>query len=352
MVNYSQLHACRRQYLMQYFDENFPDNCGSCDFCLSEFVKFDGTLIAQKALSAVARVKERFGVTYIVDFLRGSRSEKIWPEHKLLKTYGAGDDISKADWQRYLRELIAMGYLRLSDDAYASLKLTLKSEPVLKGLEKVELISSQTTDEKEAAPLDFEAELLNTLRKKRQEIAVMENLPAYIILSDATLLEIATYLPQKLDELRLISGFGDIKLARYGREFLSLITEYSVKKELTSRISQKSAKRERKPKKEKVPDTAKVSLALFKQGQTIAEIARERGLSPTTIEGHLSNFVQTGELDVLTFVTEEKIPAIKDAVEKYGNERLAPLKEILGDAYTYGEIRAVIAWMNRQIPVS
>jgi ATP-dependent DNA helicase RecQ len=352
MVNYCQLHACRRQYLMQYFDENFPDNCGSCDFCLSEFVKFDGTLIAQKALSAVVRLKERFGVNYIVDFLRGSRSEKIWPEHKLLKTYGAGTDISKADWQRYLRELIAMGYLRLTDDAYASLKLTPKSEPALKGLEKVELISSQTTDEKEAAPLDFEAELLNTLRKKRQEIALMENMPAYIILSDATLLEIATYLPQKLEELRLISGFGDIKLARYGREFLSLVTEYCAQKGLSSRITQKAAKRERKPKKERVPDTAKVSLALFKRGQTVAEIARERGLSPTTIEGHLSNFVQTGELDVLTFVTEEKIPPIKDAVEKYGNERLAPLKEILGEAYTYGEIRAVIAWMNRQIQVS
>ncbi|MBD1363635.1 DNA helicase RecQ [Mucilaginibacter sp. ZT4R22] len=352
MVNYCQLHACRRQYLMQYFDENFPDNCGSCDFCLSEFVKFDGTLIAQKALSAVARVKERFGVTYIVDFLRGSRSEKIWGEHKLLKTYGAGADISKADWQRYLRELIAMGYLRLSDDAYASLKLTLKSDAVLKGLEKVELISSQTTDEKEAAPLDFEAELLNTLRKKRQEIAVMENLPAYIILSDATLLEIATYLPQKLEELRQISGFGDIKLARYGREFLSLVTEYCTQKDLTSRISQKSAKRERKPKKEKVPDTAKVSLALFRQGQTVTEIAHERGLSPMTIENHLGNFIQNGELDVLAIVKEEKIPAIKDAVEKYGNERLAPLKEILGEAYTYGEIRAVIAWMNRQIQVS
>lgn len=348
MVNYCQLHACRRQYLMQYFDEAFPDNCGSCDFCLSEFVKFDGTLIAQKALSAVARVKERFGVTYIVDFLRGSRSEKIWADHKLLKTYGAGADISKADWQRYLRELIAMGYLRATDDAYASLRLTPKSELVLKGLEKVELISSQTTDEKETAPLNFEAELLNNLRKKRQEIAVMENLPAYIILSDATLLEIATYLPQKLDELRLISGFGDIKLARYGREFLTLVTEYCSPKELTSRISQKSAKRERKPKKEKVPDTAKVSLALFRQGQSVTEIARERGLSPTTIEGHLSNFVQTGELDVLTFVKEEKIPAIKDAVEKYGNERLAPLKEILGDNYTYGEIRAVIAWMNQK----
>jgi len=348
MVGYCQLHACRRQYLMQYFDEAFPDNCGSCDYCLSEFVKFDGTLIAQKALSAVTRLKERFGVTYIVDFLRGSRSEKIWTEHKELKTYGAGADISKADWQRYLRELIATGYLRVTDDAYASLKLTAKSELVLKGLQKVELISSQTTDEKETAPLDFEAELLNILRKKRQDIAVMENLPAYIILSDATLLEIATYLPQKLEELRLISGFGDIKLARYGREFLALVTQYCAQKGLESRIGQKTPKRERKPKKEQIPETARASLALFKQGLSAADIARLRSLSPNTIENHLGVFVQSGELDVLTFVKEEKIPAIKDAVEKYGNERLAPLKEVLGEDYSYGEIRAVIAWLNRQ----
>jgi ATP-dependent DNA helicase RecQ len=243
---------------------------------------------------------------------------------------------------------LLQGYLRVTDDAYASLKLTAKSELVLKGLEKVELISSQTTDEKETAPLDFEAELLNTLRKKRQEIAVMENLPAYIILSDATLLEIATYLPQKLEELRLISGFGDIKLARYGREFLALVTQYCAQKGLESRIGQKTPKRERKPKKEQIPETARASLALFKQGLSAADIARLRSLSPNTIENHLGVFVQSGELDVLTFVKEEKIPAIKDAVEKYGNERLAPLKEVLGEDYSYGEIRAVIAWLNRQ----
>jgi len=348
MVNYCQLHACRRQYLMQYFDEAFPDNCGSCDFCLSEFTKFDGTLIAQKAFSAIARLKERFGATYVIDFLRGSRSEKIREEHKQLKTYGAGADIAKADWQRYVRELIAMGYIRLTDDGYSTLKLTPKAEPVLKGLEKVELISSQTTDEQQTDAIDFEAELLNSLRKKRQDIALMENLPAYIILSDATLLEIATYLPQKLDELRLISGFGDIKLARYGREFLSIITAYTASKGLSSRISQKAPKRERKPRAEKVPETAKTTLALFRQGRSVAEIAQERGLSPMTIEGHLSNFIQSGELDVLAIVNEHKIPAIKDAVESYGNERLAPLKEILGDSYTYGEIKAVIAWLNHK----
>jgi ATP-dependent DNA helicase RecQ len=350
MVDYCQLHACRRQFLMHYFDEPFPDNCGSCDFCLSEFVKFDGTLIAQKALSAVARVKERFGANYIIDFLRGSKSEKIWADHKALKTYGAGADISKADWQRYLRELIAQGFLRISEDGYSAIQLTPKSEAVLKGELKVELIASEVTTEQEQEALSYEAELLAELRTKRQEIAIGENLPAYIILSDATLLEVAIYLPQKMDELRLISGFGDVKLAKYGREFLAVINAYSAEKGLASRITQKSAKRERKskPKTSKISDTFKVTFDLYKGGKTVAEIAGERGLSPMTIEGHLSRFIQTGELDVHEIVNEAKIPAIKDAVESYGSEMLSPLKEVLGDAYTYGEIKAVIAWMNKE----
>lgn len=348
MVNYCQLHACRRQFLMHYFDEPFPDNCGSCDFCLSEFVKFDGTLIAQKALSAVARVKERFGANYIIDFLRGSKSEKIWADHKALKTYGAGADISKADWQRYLRELIAQGFLRISEDGYSAIQLTVKSEAVLRGDLKVELIASEVVSEQEEETLTYETELLADLRKKRQEIAVGENLPAYIILSDATLLEVATYLPQKMDELRLISGFGDVKLAKYGREFLAVINTYSAEKGLSSRITQKATKRERKskPKTSKISDTFKVTFDLYKGGKPVPEIAQERGLSPITIEGHLSRFIQTGELDVHEIVNEAKIPAIKTAIESYGSEMLSPLKEVLGDAYTYGEIKAVIAWMS------
>ncbi len=126
MVRYCQLHACRRQFLLKYFEEDFPPNCGSCDFCLTDFKRFDATLIAQKALSAVTRLKERFGTTYVIDFLRGSKNEKIREEHKQLKTYGIGADISKTDWFRYIRELCALGYLQVTDDAYPVLKLTPK----------------------------------------------------------------------------------------------------------------------------------------------------------------------------------------------------------------------------------
>jgi len=354
MVHYCQLQSCRRQFLLKYFDEDFPPVCGSCDFCLTEFKRFDGTLIAQKALSAVTRLKERFGSTYVVDFLRGSKTEKIREEHKQLKTYGIGADISKTDWLRYIRELTAMSYLQVTEDVYPVLKLTSKSEAVLKGLEKVELIASQTTEEYQpAAALPFEAALLAELRNIRRDIALHENLPPYIILSDATLQEIATYLPQSLDELRLISGFGDVKLARYGREFLLPVKNYCAKNGLSSKIKQKSPKRERKAKTERngnasrSSDTAFDSLTLFRSGQTIAEIAAGRNLGVSTIENHLSYYVYQGAIDIKELVNEEKKSRIKDAVESYGAERLAPLKEVLGEDCSYGEIRAVVAWMRK-----
>ena len=352
MVKYSQLQTCRRQYLMHYFDEAFPDNCGSCDICLSEYEKFDATLIAQKALSAVARLNERFGGNYVIDFLRGSKSEKIREEHKQLKTYGIGNDISKADWQRYLRELISLGYLAVTEDDYHVLKLTEKSNAVLKGQLKVELIASQTMEEREVEVIPYEAGLLDELKTIRRDIAGNENVPAYIILSDAALMEMATYLPQTLDELRLISGFGDVKLARYGREFLIPVKNYCAKHNLSSRTKQKSTKPERKAKKgnsnsSRSSNTASDSFNLFRSGKTIAEIAAARNLATTTIEGHLSYYIFTGAIDIFEMVNEEKKLLIQNAVESYGGEKLAPLKEVLGEDHSYGEIKAVIAWMRR-----
>jgi ATP-dependent DNA helicase RecQ len=352
MAKYCQLPTCRRKFLLNYFDEAAPDHCGSCDVCLSEITRFDGTVIAQKALSAVFRLNERFGSGYVIDFLRGSKNEKIRQEHKELKTYGVGKDISKTDWQRYLRELVALGYLQFSDSEYPVLQLTSKSQAVLKGLEKVELIATQTIEEHAAEELPFENDLLSILKNIRREIAEQENVPAYVIVSDATLVEIATYLPQSLDELRFISGFGDIKLARYGREFVAPVKTYAEERGLNSKIAHKSKKRDRKPRtsRENTPrnsDTRRASLELYKRDKTIAEIAAERGLSVSTVESHLSHFVQSGELDILEMVPSDKIPFIKGAIESYGADRLAPLKEVLGDNFSYGEIKAVLGWMNR-----
>jgi ATP-dependent DNA helicase RecQ len=351
MVKYCQLTTCRRKYLLNYFNEPFPDHCGSCDVCLTERQVFDGTLIAQKALSAVTRLKERFGSGYVIDLLRGANSAKLREEHKQLKTYGAGADISKADWQRYLRELITLGYLQVSNGEYPVLMLTGKSDAVLKGQHIVELTLSQTTEDVQHEIPPHEADLLRKLKEIRTGIANAENIPAYIILSDATLLELATYLPQSMDELKYISGFGEVKLARYGDAFLKAIISYCDEMGLSSKIKSRPAKRERKERKPRSPlaaGTKQESFNLYQSGKSIEEIAALRELSPTTIQSHLCHFVQTGELDVATFVQPEKMPAIQDVIESYGQQQLSPLKEVLGDGYSYVEIKAVIAWMNRE----
>jgi ATP-dependent DNA helicase RecQ len=348
IVRFCQLQTCRRQFLLRYFDEDAPDNCGACDVCLSDYEKIDGTIIAQKLFSAISRLNESFGMTYVIDFLRGSKNEKLREQHKALKTYGIGADLSKADWQQYIRELMAQGYLRSEGEPYPILKLNPQSADVLKGLQQVQLTKSQTLHQEQAAEvIPYEAGLLLELKDIRLKIAMSENVPAYIILSDTTLLEIATYLPADLSEIRQVSGFGDVKLQRYGQAFMDVVIQYCKQHSLSSRMSKKSPKRERKPKAARITGTQAETLNLFKAGLSITEIAAERKLSPMTVEGHLSQFIQTGEIDVLELVDESKLGTIKDAIESYGHERLAPLKEILGDEYTYAEIKAVVSWMQR-----
>ena len=350
MVRFCQMQTCRRQFLLHYFDEPAPDTCGACDICLSDFEKMDGTVIAQKALSAVARLNEAYGINYVIDFLRGSQSEKIPQHQRELKTYGIGKDVSKPLWQQYLRELIAMGYLQLSDGNYPVVKLTAKSYTVLKEGAKVQLIKTQTEQAAlNTQTLPHEHLLFEQLRETRMVLAINENVAAYLVLSDASLLEMATYLPAGLSELAQITGFGDVKLAKYGQTFCDVINAYCKARGLKSRITERRQKPQRVSKNPLSSNTLVESLNLFKRGLGITQIAQSRGLAPTTIENHLCNFIKTGELEVTDLVAEAKIPAIKDAAESYGLERLAPLKEVLGDDFTYTEIKAAVAWLQREI---
>lgn len=344
MADFCEIRSCRRKHLLNYFGEDAPDACGSCDVCLTEYETFDGTVIAQKALSAVARLEERFGLSYTVDFLRGSKSEKIRSEHKMLKTYGAGAEFSREEWLRYFKDLISMGYLKQVGDQYPVLALTAKSALALKGEEKVIMVKLVNIKEAESKEDDYEENLFNKLKGLRMELARKENVPAYVIFSDATLLELATYLPLSLDEMRRISGFGDVKIERYGDIFLGSIAEYCSKHKLESKISEKVFLRRspRREQKERINETKSESLRMFQEGKAIAEIARLRNLVVSTIENHLAFFIATGEVKVMDLVAEEKIPRIREAIGKCGDIGLKPLKDELGDDYSYGEIRAVI----------
>ncbi len=353
MAQLCESRVCRRKYILNYFGENAPDNCKSCDNCTGSFEQTDETVTAQKALSAVARLGESFGMHYVVDFLRGSQSEKIFERHKNLKTYGVGADISKQDWLNIFRDLIAYGFLKQEGNERPVIKLTDRSWKVLRGEENVLLskktvVSEPSQKKLPQAEVAYEPDLLDELLKLRRYFAKREDVPAYIIFNDMTLHELATYLPQTNEELRKISGFGDVKLKKYGAQFLKVIREYCEVNQLKSRIELKLPKRERSAiRSEPRTDTKQQTLELFRQGIPVSEIARMRGLTFSTIETHLCHYIYSGEVFVYDLVPEEKIPAIKAAVQKIGGKASTPIKEALGDNYTYGEIRAVMTWMNR-----
>ncbi len=343
---------CRRKYLLNYFDEAAPDYCGNCDTCLSEKEKTDHTIEAQKLLSAVSRLNQRFGLNYVIDFLRGSSTCK--PEHQTLKTYSIGKDISKERWKAIAKELLQLQYLQQSDGEYPVLQLNEKSMQILKAeltvmLTKTASTTIQPAQQQYAIQEHVHEDLLRILKTTRYQLANEENVPAFQIFSDATLVELATYLPLTNTDLAKISGFGDIKLAKYGNSFLDAILDYCVANELATKINSKIPKRQRKSTTDgKTTDTKMASLQLFKQGKTVAEIAVLRNLSVGTIEGHLAHFVFTGQVDVVEIVPKEKMQPIINAVNKNGNLiESGPVKQLLGEAYSYGEIKAVLSYMLR-----
>ncbi len=355
MSRFCEIKTCRRKYLLNYFGDDAPDYCGSCDVCLNKPVLTDSTITAQKILSTVARVKESFGMRYIADVLRGSNSERMREEHKSLSVYGIGKDVVKEEWLHYTKELINYEYLQQTDGQYPVLRLTEKGKAVLFKKEKVYL-SAPVNIEIAKEPVVFqqhpyEKELFDNLKQLRNKFAREENVPSYIIFSDSTLLDLATYLPLSEKDLFKISGFGTFKAEKYGKSFLELTQDYCNEHKLQTRIHLKEAKGGRKQttaeRSDRRPsDTKQVSYQMYKEGKTIAEIAEERNLSANTIETHLSYYISTGELDINELVEADKYVAVKKAAEIFGTESLRILKENLPEKISYGDIRMVLAANN------
>ena len=352
MVQLCETKTCRRKYLLNYFGEEAPDYCGSCDNCLSKPELQESTVIAQKILSTVYRLNQKFGMRYVVDILKGSNSEKIREEHKKLSVYGIGKDKPKEEWMHYVKELLHFGYLKTSEGEFPVMQLTDKSNDVLFKAEKVFLTAPvQITIAKEPViyqQFAYEKELFEDLKKLRNKIAHEENVPAYLIFSDSSLLDLATYLPISKNDLPKISGFGAFKIERYGDQFLEKVQDYCNDHGLDTRIELKQPMRSKKTvvpreRPERATDTKKTSYEMYRSGKTISEIAVERGLAITTIETHLSYFITSGELDVNRFVPKDKQELIAVAVEKFGRLSLKLLKDNLPEEISYGEIRMMVA---------
>lgn len=357
MADFCTLTTCRRKYLLNYFNEDAPDTCGYCDICRTQIKRTDGTVPAQMLLSAVSRLEERFGLNYVVDFLRGSSTTKV--EHQGIKTYGAGQQIAKKQWIQYGKELIQQGFLAQSEDGYSILKLTPKSWLVLRGSEKVMLAeqgAANDIDPEERAKIELDhPELFKLLAEWRTRIAAEQNVPAFLVLSDASLVQLTNNLPLSIEDIRLISGFGEVKTQRYGLGVLEIIIDYAVQHNLQSRVNEQSLRKPRDEKKETgkpipqppIAETFKKSFQLYKNGNTIAQISELRGLSPSTIEGHLAKFIATGDLTVDEFVSKERQLLILAAAYDVGIKMLTPIKEKLSADISYGEIRMMVSQIEK-----
>lgn len=344
MAGLCETRQCRRQYLLRYFGEEAPEHCGNCDICQGQFERLDGTVIAQKMLSAVYRLQERFGMNYVVDFLRGSTT--VREAHQEIKTFGIGKDISREQWKQFGRELIQLGYLQSSTGEYPVLQLTDTSWLVLRGEERVMLTAP--AKQQAAAPSKPSAEMSNPalfqeLKQLRRKLADRENVPPYIVFSDATLMELVTYLPLTATDIAKISGFGDVKLAKYGDAFLNAIQTFCIQHRLSTQMHLKAPRQRSRKARPDAGGSQRQSLQLFLEGNAVEEIAAKRSLAISTVESHLSEFIRKGELDIRDVVPDAaRVDAILREVEGSGGYAISAIKERLGDRFSYGEIRAVM----------
>lgn len=356
MAAFAESKKCRRQQLMNYFNETHHGMCHSCDICLDKYVVYDGTIEAQKALSAVARLSEKYGIKTTIEYLLGKDLPKFTSLQKQAKTWGIGKDTTETAWQDVFSQLLSQKLIDLTEGQYPVLKLNDKSREVLRGITKVEFLKSTVTEKQKEFAQDTVVgnhELLRNLKYVRKLIADSEGVPAYMVLGDTTLIELSEYMPQNLSDLNQITGFGDFKIGKYGAEFIDVIKEFCTEKGLASRMHlkmykagkgrRKSAKAGTVKKKQSAPPkTGKQSLELFRQGKTIAEIAIERQFATSTIYSHLIGFLSSGEVGLNEIVSPSKVPVIRSAIKQHGTFSLRTLKDELGDAYEFYEIRAVI----------
>lgn len=236
MLSLCETTRCRRQVLLEYFGESSPNECGNCDACLEPAELRDATIEAQKFLSAVYRTGQTFGASYIVEVLRGSRSEKVLQrKHDAISVHGIGSDISRNEWNRIIRQLLNLGYIQIKDWEYKNLSLTEKSRELLRSQAKfhirkvIETATSITKSKKKAAIENTHGrdDLFEALRKLRKELAQEGGLPPYMIFSDKTLHDMCHLLPREKDDMLMVNGVGQNKFERFGEPFMQIIREHS-----------------------------------------------------------------------------------------------------------------------------
>lgn len=235
MAAFAEAQTCRRQVLLHYFDESAEEPCGNCDICLDPPKKYNGIQDAQKVLSCIYRLGQRFGINHLIEVLRGSKAATVLDRgHEKLTTWGIGKDKSHEYWLSIIRQIIHLGFASQDITRGSSVKLNPSARAVLKG--EVELLLAeprmvlQATSKKRGgstrAPLNYDRQLFAKLKSLRRRLAEELDVPPYLVFNDATLAEMAAMLPTSSGEMLAVNGVGERKLSRFGGEFLDEIANH------------------------------------------------------------------------------------------------------------------------------
>src|ERR1700693_5230457 len=352
VVAYGESSACRRRVLLGYFGETLRgENCGNCDNCQRPSTTEDRTSDVLKFLFGVAKTGQRFGFRQIIDVLRGANTQKIRDyRHDQLPIYGMGKELSADEWQRIGRALLHQGLLTETTDGYPVLRLNELSLEVLRKERTVEIAAPIKPVQKRQVKSDDtlalkpeEEELFQCLRALRKQIADELGVPPYVVFPDMSLRYMAQRRPQSRSQFAQIPGVGSNKLAAYFTPFTDEIRDYCLSHHLKMEIEPQRTTIVAPTLATRI-GTRQQTLALYQQGLNVEDIATERNLKPITIINHLTELAEAGEaVDLDRLVQPEHYEVIVDALQQIGNDLLRPVKDFLGDEYSYEEIRLVRA---------
>jgi ATP-dependent DNA helicase RecQ len=326
MQQFAEALSCRRKALLGYFGEHITEDCGNCDICKTPPKYFDGTLIAQKVCSAVARLQEQEALGMVLDVLRGSQNAQVYDKgYQNIKTFGAAKDISWRDLQQYAIQLLNQGILQIYFHEKGRLLLTPLAKKVLFEGKKVRLaniIQEVETVKTKRSPRK-RAELFDKLRELRLKLAQELSKPAFVIFSDASLEDMENKKPRTREEFATVSGVGEAKLEKYADDFLKVINQHldGLESDLP---------------------THKRSYKMFVEESLLpSEIAAKLGLSEDSVYGHFLKMHKAGrDIDLYQFISSEEIKQLKEAKNKLENpETLKPYFEYFQGKIPYWKIK-------------
>lgn len=352
VIDYAESTECRHRIQLGYFGEEFPGNCQQCDNCRHQRPIEDWTLEAMKFLSCVARCGERFGMNYIIDVLRGSKSKKVLQRgHHKLSTYDIGRDKTVDEWKMLGRSLLHQGLLNQTNDGYSVLKLNPQSWEIMKKQRQVKIavLHHEPLEQHSHVLAEDVKMLLEHLRQLRKQIADKNDIAPYKVFPDSTLELMARERPQTSADLLKISGVGSYKSQHYGEEFLTAIYNYCQEQGIPLKSPKPTAKVSISM-GDNLSSTHIKTFELFKQGLSVNAIANQRGLKTSTIYGHFAQLIANnyGNIDIDCLLSPERQQVILEAIAIVGEKYVTPIYDYLQGNYSYDEIKLVMALWQSQ----